>query len=622
MTIDEALELAFDHHKAGRLAEAEAIYRRILDADPDQPAANYCLGILAGQTGHVEAGLPYLKAAIRARDDAPAYHAGLGHALTALGRIEEALACYQRVVALRPDWPQAYTNLAECHSTLDQPNAAVECYEKAVALDPDYAEAHSNMGGVLRDVGRLEDSLAHCERAIDLCPDMAAAHYNMAFTNLSIGHHDRSLAGYRRALELTPDLIRAHTSILTTILYHSGWTPEMLFAEHRRFENMHALRHYPAKVNFANSREPDRRLRIGFLSGDLWAHPVGRNLIPMIEAHDRTRIELFFYANVLNPDRMTERFHRQAAGWRSILNVDDDAAAEMIRADRIDILVSLAGRFDLNRPLICARRPAPVQISFHDPATSGMEVMDAIIADRVLVPRHGAERFTERPIRLPSFYLHNPIDEAPPPSPPPILRNGYPTFGSCNNPAKLTTATLELWAMVMRRLPNARLKLRYKNWFLSPAIRERVLGVMTANGIAPERIELLDKAEGAYSHLSLYNEFDIALDSMPFTGSTTTFEALWMGVPVVTLPGQTMVSRWTASILAPLGLRDLVADSPESFAAICERLCSEPETLMALRVGLRDRITASPLCDAPLRARQMERTYRALWRQWCKRHDD
>ncbi|CAA7625970.1 glycosyltransferase family 41 protein [Magnetospirillum sp. SS-4] len=719
MTLDDALKQAITHHQAGRLAEAEALYRAILKAAPDHAWANHNLGRIAMAFGKTEPGLPHLMAAVAnaghvphlhlslgeafarlgRHDEASArfaralalkpdlaeecYHQGnalqlagnpagaleqyglaialrpglaeahnnMGTALFALGRHDEAIAAYTKALNIRPDFVDPHYNLGVLCAKTGRLRDAAEHYRKAVALRPDYAEAHNNLGGVLMEMGQageaeachrraLElrpdypgalynlgcalneqarfDDARHCyERALALDPKMAEPHNKLAGLFRMEGRYGETIASYRRVMEIEPDNVMAHRNLLAAILYDPAWTPEMQFAEHRAFEARHARPHYPQAVAFANPPDPDRRLRIGYLSSDLNGHPVGRNLIPVVEAHDRDRFELFFYAHVASSDSFSRRFHAQAAGWRGIIGMSDRQVADLIRADGIDILVSLAGRFDLNRPQVCAFRPAPIQISFHDPATSGLEAMDYLIADRVLVPRHGDERFTERPIRLPSFYLHDPIADAPPPGGLPMLVNGYPTFGSFNNPAKLSDETLALWARVLHRVPNSRLRLKYLDWMAAPLVSRRILAAMAANGIGPERLDLAAARDSAQSHLALYHDIDIALDPFPFNGSTTTFEALWMETPVVTLPGRVMVSRWAASIMAPLGLGELIAGSPDAYVDICEGLAADPDRLTRLRAGLRRRIEASPLCDARRRAGQIERAYRAVWRRWC-----
>jgi predicted O-linked N-acetylglucosamine transferase (SPINDLY family) len=284
-----------------------------------------------------------------------------------------------------------------------------------------------------------------------------------------------------------------------------------------------------------------------------------------------------------------------------------------VRADRIDVLVHLAGRFDRNQPGVAAYRPAPVQVSFHDPATSGVPGMDYLIADPVLAPRGGRERFVERVVRLPSFYVHDAIADAPPIGPSPAGDGGAPTFGIFNNPAKLSDESLALWAEVLQRVPGARLLFRFRNRYESETLCRRVIGRLAEGGIAENRVEIIAAGMPDQPALAVYNRVDIALDPQPFTGSTTTFEALWMGVPVVTLATDTMVGRWSASILKAAGLGDLVAQTTAGYVAAAVRLGADRPRLAGLRQDLRARVAASPLCDGRRRTRQLERLYRALF---------
>jgi protein O-GlcNAc transferase len=758
LTIDEALRQAVEHHRSDRIADAERIYRAILEQIPGHPDANHNLGLIAVRVGRADLALPHLRAAVAANGGIPAFHASLGNALMTLnqtdeaehhyrralaldsaqpdanvglghihqnrgmpeqaaefyrralavrpdlaeasmflgtilqdrGQIDEAIALYRQAIATAPGFALPYYNLGlalhgrnrldeaidalhqairldpgfiEAHNLmggilwqLGRYRDSVECYDRALSVNPDFAKAHHNKGNSLRDLGHLDDAIACFQRALSIDPNIPEAlnsigrtledqgrmdealHYyersvavqpplseslnNMANVLMGMGRYDEAVTQYQRAAAISPKAVDAHRNLLSAIMFHPGWTLEQRYAEHRRFEDLHARPLYPEAVSFGNSRDPGRRLRIGYLSSDFRGHSVARNLLPLIRAHHRDAVELFLYANVKQPDARTETFQSLADGWRSVMGQSDRQIADMIRADGIDILVILAGRFDQNRPLVAAYRPAPVQVSFHDPATSGMEVMDAIITDPVLTPRHGRERFAERPFRLPSFYLHAPMEDSPPPAPPPMLRNGYPTLGCFNSPAKLSTDALTLWAEVMRRIPESRLVLKYRNLISTPSIGNRITAIMAEHGVTPDRIQLLGSVDDTASHLALYDRIDIALDPFPFNGSTTTFEALWMGVPVVTLPGETMLGRWTASILTPLKLRDLIAATPADYVDTCERLCRDPESLAALRAGLRGRIVASPLCDAGAKARHMERIYRALWRRWCRQQSD
>jgi predicted O-linked N-acetylglucosamine transferase (SPINDLY family) len=368
----------------------------------------------------------------------------------------------------------------------------------------------------------------------------------------------------------------------------------------------------PARA--ATKRDPERRLRVGYVSSDLIDHPIARNLEPVLANRDRARFETIVYAEIAQPDARSTRLQGLVDGWRQTVGLTDGQLAEIIRADAIDILVCLATRLDKGRPLIASHGAAPVQVSFHDPGTSGVPGMDYLIGDPVLTPRGGAERFSERVVRVPRFYVHAPLEGSPGVGPAPSIGNGYVTFGSFNNPAKLNDGVLGLWGEVLRAVPGSRLQLKFKNWFGNAGLRERMIkGV----GVAGERIRFGVEDVGTGAHVGLYNGIDIALDPTPFTGSTTTFEALWMGVPVVTLLGSTMAGRWSAAMLGAVGLGDLIAKSREEYVAIAARLAGDQGRRTALREALQGRVAGSSLCDGRGRARQIERLYRALWRRWC-----
>jgi predicted O-linked N-acetylglucosamine transferase (SPINDLY family) len=377
-------------------------------------------------------------------------------------------------------------------------------------------------------------------------------------------------------------------------------------------------RRYGAREKLAggltNERDAERRLRIGYVSSDLYEHPVGRNLEPVLVGRDRGRFEVVAYAEGGRADARRERLQGQVEEWREIAGLSDGAVAEQVRQDGIDILVILAGRFDRNRPLVASYRAAPVQVSFHDPGTSGVGEMDYLIADPDLVPRRGEEKFEERVVRLGRFYVHEPLAEAPEVSAPPSGETGRITFGSFNNPAKVSGEVLGLWGEVLNAVPGSVLRVKFKNWFANAGLRERFVRGL---GVGAERIEFVAEEEGLAGHLGGYGEIDIALDPYPFTGSTTTFEALWMGVPVVTLMGRSMAGRWSGSMLRAVKLEELIAGSPAEYVAIARRLAEDPRRLAELRAGLRGRVAASSLCDGRRRARQLDRLYRALWRRYC-----
>lgn len=581
MDLQRTLADAVGHHKAGRLAEAEASYRAVLRASPDQADALHLLGVLSHQKGDAVTAEMLIRRAIAANPSAPMFYNNLGKVLAERGDAATALASYR----------------------------------EAVALAPDYAEAHYNLGLALQDAGDYVAAEAAYRRARELAPQLHKVAHNLGVVLMGQGRPSDAVAELRRALELKPDDVDTGRVLLQAILYDPAPDEATRFAEHEQFERRFATSRYSSWQPHPNARDPKRRLRIGWLSSDLRDHPVARNLQPILANRDRARFEAICYADVPKPDATTAAFQALADEWRPIDGRSDADAADLIRADRIDMLMVLAGRFDRNRPLVAAYRPAPIQIAFNDQATSGLRCMDYLIADRIVAPRHTRERFTERVLHLPSFYVHAPLDAAPPVNEPPALKAGYVTFGSFNNPAKIHDQVLDVWAGAMRRVPGSRLFLKYRNRFAP--LRDRVLSRLAAAGISGERLDTGEQAVAYSSQLALYGGIDIALDPFPYAGSTTTFEALWMGVPVITLAGANMVSRWTASMLHAVGLDELVAVTADEYVNKVVDLANDPPRLAELRRTLRARVAASPLCDGQRRARQVERLLRAVWCRWC-----
>ena len=364
-------------------------------------------------------------------------------------------------------------------------------------------------------------------------------------------------------LALKPDFVGAGKNLLYLMLNVPGLTPKELFAEHSRFAETHARGIAPNAGGFTNAAAPERWLRVGYLSSDFRDHAVGRNVFPLISSHDGSAFEVFCYADVRRPDAMTERFRACVDHWISITGKSDADVAGMVRADGIDVLVCLAGRFDENRPLVPAHRAAPVQVSWYDGATSGLEEMDYWLTDGFLHPPDTREIFTEALYRLPVLYQYPPIGDAPPVGPPPVDKARYVTFASFNNPAKVNGKVIRLWAAVLKSVPGSRLLLKYRNWYGQASLRDRLIEGFAAGGIGRDRIVFAASPDSFRQHLDRYGEADIALDPFPFNGATTTFQALWMGVPVVSLAGETFISRMSGSILHHAGLGNLAVDTPE-----------------------------------------------------------
>ncbi|MCH7936188.1 MAG: tetratricopeptide repeat protein, partial [Proteobacteria bacterium] len=612
-----ALDLAVRHHGAGELSQAEAIYQKILTADPNQPVAMHLLGVIANQTGNNDIAIELITKALAIKPDYAEAHNNLGNAFLDLGRLEDAVASYHKALALEPDFANAHNNLGNALQDLGRLEDAVVSYHKALAINPDYAEAHNNLGNAFTKLGRPDEAAASHNKAITLKPDYAEAHNNLGNALKSLGRLDEAIASYHKALAIKPDFSGAGRNLLFVLLDVPGLSPDELFTEHLRISDIHSRDIARPAEDLTNDPAPERRLRVGYLSSDFWNQSVGSVLLPLLSSHDRAEFEVFCYADVPRPDAMTERFQSCVDHWRPITGKPDSEVAGMMRTDAIDVLVCVAGRFGGNRPLVCAHRAAPVQVSFHDGATSGLKEMDYWLTDDFLHPPGTKERFTEELYRLPVFYQWPPIGEAPTVEALPADRAGFVTFGSFNNPVKVNEEVISLWAEVLKSVPGSRLVLKYLSWYDQEPIRHRVLEGLEASGIERERVTFLALRDTFAEHLGSIGEVDIGLDPFPFNGATTTFQSLWMGVPVVSLAGETFISRAAGSILHHVGLEDLAVDTPEAYVACAGDLAGDLGRLRTLRKTLRERLATSPICNAPDHTRSVEDAYREMWRKWC-----
>ncbi len=578
-------QAAVRFHQAGEFRAAAGIYRRILDRHPGHYDALHLLGLVAYQTGQSDTAVDLIGRALAINPKLAEAHNSLGAALLAQGKSYEALACFQRAVANRLDYAEAHSNLGTALKDQGKDDEAMAQFRRALAIDPNYARAHNNLGNLLKDDGKL----------------------------------DEAVACYRSALAINPDLASAHSNLLLSMHYGAAFTPEEILAESRRWDATHAAPRAKRIQPHANARDPERRLRIGYVSPDFRTHSVSYFVEPLLASHDRGGVEVFCYAEVPRPDEITARLQTLADAWRSTVGLSDAAVAERIREDRIDILVDLAGHTASNRLLVFAERPAPVQVTWLGyGATTGMTAMDYRLTDAVVDPAEEAGRFfSETLIRLPhAFFCYAPPAEAPEVASPPTLSNGHVTFGTFNNPTKVAPGAIEVWAQVLRETPGSRLLMK-SNQLRDEALRRNFLDAFLSHGIDGESIEFMPKIPAVSEHLRAYGRVDIALDPFPYNGATTSLEAAWMGVPMIALRGDRFISRMGASILTRLGLTDLVAETPEDYVERAVALAKDLDRLANLRNDLRPRMQASPLCNAETFCREMESAYCDMWRRWC-----
>ena len=621
ITIDQAMQLAVQHHEAGRLHEAEQLYRQILIHVPLHAPAIHHLGLIAHSVGRPDTAVDLIRKAISLRpNDAEPYN-NLGNILREKGDLDGAVAACRRAVALKPDLAEGFSNLGAALKDKGLLDEAISDYRRAIALKPNYCEANHNLGIALNERGLLDEAVASYRRAIASRPGYTDAHNNLGVALKDSGQVDESIAAHRRAVALSPENHEAHSNLVLTLHYHPAYDARALSVELCKWSERHAKPLPRLAGPYQNGRDPDRRLKIGYFSPDFRDHVVGRNLLPILRGHDRERFEVFCYSNVQRPDNLTTQFRSLCDCWRSINDHSDQQVAELVRQDQIDILIDLALHSAHNRLLVFARKPAPVQVTWAGyPGTTGLEAIDYRLTDPYLDPPETDDAFySEKSFRLPdSFWCYDPavmtagLELGSGAGPLPAMTTGTVTFGCLNNFCKVNDQVLSLWARVLNAVAGSRLILMVPQG----SARRRVLDFLGQEGIDPGRVSFVAHCSmGEY--FRIYNQIDIALDTFPYNGHTTSLDAMWMGVPVVTLVGQTVVGRAGLSQLSNLRLTELIARTADEYVDIVVKLVSDLPKLAELRSTLRRRMLSSPLTDAVRFARNIEAAYREMWRIWC-----
>lgn len=615
------LNEAVAQHRSGDSAAAERLCRQILAAAPDDAAATHLLGLLSHQRGDHHEGMRLLRRSIELRPDLPEYHSNLAAALGGAGRHAEAVAALRAAIHLRPDYSEAHNNLGVALESLADLNAAVAAYRRAIELRPSYAEAHNNLGNALHKLDRSNDAITAYRRALALRPDYADAVNNLGAALERLGNVDEAAACYRRAMGLRPGHVAAESNLLVALRYRCQANRGAVFDAHLRWAHAHARPLYATPPRpHANVPDPERPLRLGYVSPDFREHPVTRFVEPLLAAHDRQHFVVTAYSAAARPDGGTGRVRAAVDQWRDIAGLPPARVAEQIRADEIDVLVDLAGHTaGSHQMLLFARRPAPVQVAYLGYSdTTGLPTIGYRITDAYHDPPGTSDAYyTERLVRLPrTAWCYRPFDDSPEVSPLPALSPaaaaGRITFGTFNRVAKITPAVARLWAEVLRRVPASRLLL------VAPADgHAHAVHLLASSGMPIERLILAPAAAAPADYLALYSRVDLALDTFPHNGHTTTCDAAWMGVPTVSLSGPVFASRFGLSVLSALGLPEYAVETEVEYVDRAVRAVRDLQALSRLRIELRDRMRASPLMDGAGLARCVESEYRAMWGEWC-----
>lgn len=634
--------------ESGAASAAESLARQFAGEHPTSADAQLLLACVQMRRGDADGVRACLRRAMELGPANPELHMSCAALLMQIEAFSDAAQAYRTASRLRPGWLQALVNLGVALVRLGQPAQAEPVLREALRLRPDSEPVLTTLAGVLHELGRHQDAEAVARRAVactdagpeawvnlgtvlltradltgaatayeqalGLAPRHPLATYNLAHLRAAQWRMTEAIDGFRRAVDLDPNYGPAWHSYLMHLLYSADTSERAIYEAHVRWgRGLH--RGQPAATPSQRpTRAHDRRIRVGYVSADFRAHSCAAFLRPLLAHHDHDAFEIFAYANVLRPDPLTDWFRSCVDVWRDVRGRSDANVAATVRADDIDILLDLGGH-SANHPIgVFLLRPAPVQVSWLGyPATSGLVEIGYRLTDAIADPDGSADDcHTEKLLRLPAGFLcYEPEAGAPALAPPPAVRNGFVTFGSFNNLAKLSAPVVATWAQLLRAMPTSRLLLKTRMLAQVDA-RANVMSAFAAAGVDPARIELRGWTQTIAESLAMYAEVDIALDTFPYNGTTTTLEALWMGVPVITMSAGRHSGRVGASILTLLGRPQWIAETDEAYVATASHLAGEITHLAAIRTSLREELAHSPLCDAAAFTKKMEETYRML----------
>jgi predicted O-linked N-acetylglucosamine transferase (SPINDLY family) len=601
--------------RTGRAAEAESSLREAARLQPDFFQAMAAVGTVCRAQGKNDQAVAWYERALALRPNLAALHFELGNTLLLLGRPDEAERRLRKAVEIDGTHAQALNNLGVLLNRSRRAAEAIPIFRRLIALRPGDSDTATNLGAALEGSGQLSEALDWYRRALALNAGNAVAHFGIANTKLGMGDAVGALSAFREAVYYAPNDPWALGNVPLTLNY-TDLSPAEIFSEHRAaVATLYgAINAFPIAIS---RPEVERRLRVGYVSADFREHSVAHFMEPILRQHDAGEFEVFCYADLRKSDSVTERLRELVPQWRDVTLLDDQQLAERVRADAIDLLVDLAGHTHGNRLGAFARKPAPVQVTYLGyPNTTALPTIDYRLTDALAEPEGAQALHTERLVRLPGcFCCYAPPRVTPPVSALPRLHADHVTFASLNNLAKIGPRMVALWSRIMHALPGSRLLLQSAG-LADAGTREHVQRQFHAQGIDPSRIELLALSDLS-SHLSLYHRVDIALDTLPWNGHTTTCHALWMGVPVIAQLGERHAGRMAASVLHAIGLDELIAPNADDYQRTAIELASDPARLAELRRTLRERMAASALCDAKTFASNLEAAYRDMWRQCC-----
>lgn len=583
----------------GDVDSAVGLLQRAIELQPSNAKLHLSLASIHARHGPLSEAIRHYRATVALEPDSPNGHHGLGATLMADGRIDEAIAAFETALRIGPPDARTWFDLGNAFQKRGDLKRAEEAFERATELAPDAGEAFVNLSRARYDQARPVDAEAPAREAVKLAPALPDAWFALATVMMRQARHTEAVEYFRKVIELQPTHDGAWSGLFFCMNYSDHYTPQEIFEAHLGWSRATQLRPpQPLPVDVA-CLDGRRRIRLGYLSPDYYRHPIAYFIEAALRYHDRGRFEVFCYHTGTRRDEITDRLMKHVEHWESVPGLSDDELEKRLRDDQLDIVVELTGHTGGQRLAVLARRIAPVQVTYLGyPNTTGVREVDYRLTDALADPPGDADAlYVEQLVRLPETFLcYTPPGDGPAPCEPPQTRNGFVTFGSFNNFSKMSATTVELWARILARAPHSRLFIKTIG-LQDPGLRELLLGRFANLGIGSERIVLAPMTLSHLEHFEAYSEVDIGLDTFPYNGTTTTLDALWMGVPVVTLNGNRHAGKVGLSILSALGLPELVAPTPDAYVETALGLAADSRRTLDLRRTLRDRLMGSVLTD-------------------------
>jgi protein O-GlcNAc transferase len=596
----------------GRLSEAHYLYLQAIELNPNLPDSHCNLGVIQNKLGKtVEAELSF-RNAIQLAPDYPEPYCNLGVLLKETGRFSEAEASYREAIRINPDYAEAHSNIGNLLNEIRNHVEAEKSCRTAIGLKPEFSEAYNNLGNVLHDMGRLVEAESCYAEALRLKPDLADAHLNLGMTLQEFCYFKEAESRYRESIRLRPNFIKAYDNFLFMVNYDENREIDDIYLEYKKYSKFVQDLGLKKYSHISKRRYQDGRIRIGYVSPDFKGHACRFFMEPLFRSHDKKRFKLYAYSNVSVPDIHTQRLKKYFDVWCDIFSMTDQAVAQRIYDDGIDVLIDLAGHTRGNRLTVFSMKPAPIQVTYPIGTgyTSGLTEIDYFLGDEFLVPEGSDRYFSESIFRLsnPIFCYEHPSDVFFETNDLPFLKNGYITFGSLSRTIRINDKLLSVWKEIISRVPNSRLRLDQKI-FSDQSVREEFLNRFDRLGMPIERVELVS----SHPHWLSYHEIDVVLDCFPHNAGTTTFESLWMGVPVLTKLDRPSVGRLGASILASLGLNEWIAKDDTDYINKAVHFSSNTEILSALRSSLRSMLEVSELSAPDTITKKLESAYLSIF---------